>query len=298
MLVNLREILADAEKKGYAIPCINTPNMETLRALIHAAEELDTPIIIDHAEVHNSLIPIERQGPLMVEAAKKAKVPVCVHLDHGVSYTFLMKALEAGFSSIMFDCSALPFEENVKRVKEFVDFAHARDITVEAELGIMASTAEDTHEGEDAEKRVLTNADIRKFFTDPTEAGEFAERTNCDALAVCFGTMHGIYAEPPVLDIDRVKAIRSSVKDDTRIVMHGASGVEFSQIQQAITAGCSKVNYYSYIGKCAAQHCADVVAEREGKIQYHELAEAAYEYIKNYGKEVLSAFRVDRINAK
>ena len=125
MLVNLKDMLCEAEQKGYAIPCMNTPNMETLRALIGAAEDLNTPIIIDHAEVHNSLIPIERMGPEMVKAAKAAKVPVCVHLDHGVSYTFLMKALEAGFSSIMFDCSSLPFEENVKRVKEFTEFAHS-----------------------------------------------------------------------------------------------------------------------------------------------------------------------------
>ncbi len=291
MLVNLKDILAEAESVGYAIPCMNTPNMETLRALISAAEDLDTPIIIDHAEVHNSLIPIERIGPAMVEAAKKAKVPVCVHLDHGVSYTFLMKALEAGFSSIMFDCSALPFEENVKRVKEFTEFAHSRGITVEAELGVMASAMEDTHAGEDAEKRILTNADIRKFFTDPEEAGEFAERTNCDALAVCFGTMHGIYAEPPVLDIDRVKAIRSAVKDDCRIVMHGASGVAFDQVQKAIDAGCSKVNYYSYMAKAATKFCADKIAETNGAIAYHELAEAASEYMRGYAKDVLTAFR-------
>lgn len=291
MLVNLKDILAEAESKGYGIPCINTPNMETLRAVIGAAEDLNTPVIIDHAEVHNSLIPIERMGPEMVKAAKAAKVPVCVHLDHGVSYTFLMKALEAGFSSIMFDCSSLPFEENVKRVKEFADFAHSRGITVEAELGVMASALEDTHEGEDAEKRILTNEDIRQFFTDPKEAGEFAERTGCDALAVCFGTMHGIYAEPPVLDIDRVKAIRSAVKDDCRIVMHGASGVAFDQVQNAISAGCSKVNYYSYMAKGATKFCADRIAETDGAIAYHELAEAASEYMRGYARDVLKAFR-------
>lgn len=291
MLVNLKEILAEAESKKYGIPCINTPNMDTLRAVIAAAEDLDTPIIIDHAEVHNSLIPIERMGPLMVKAAKEAKVPVCVHLDHGKSYTFLMKALEAGFPSIMFDCSDLPFEENVAKVKEFVDFAHARGITVEAELGVMASTEEDTHGGEDAEKRVLTNADIRKFFTKPDEAAEFAERTNCDALAVCFGTMHGIYAEDPVLDIDRVKAIRSAVKDDCRIVMHGASGVEFSQVQKAIEVGCSKINYYSYMAKSTTQFCADKIAETNGTIAYHELAEAAFEHMRGYAKDVMVAFR-------
>lgn len=198
MLVNMKKILEIAEAEGYAIPCINTPNEETVRAVIGAAEELNTPIIIDHAQVHDSLIPIERIGPIMLKYAKEARVPVCVHLDHGSDYEFVMRAVKVGFPSIMYDCSALPFEENVEKVAQFVKFAHAAGITVEAELGIMASTDEDTHD-DDPEKRVLTNEDIREFFTEPAEAKEFAERTKCDALAVCFGTMHGIYAEPPVL---------------------------------------------------------------------------------------------------
>ena len=140
MLVNMRDILADAEKNRYAIPCINTPNIEFLRAVIGAAEDLNTPVIIDHAEVHDSLIPIERIGPEMVKYASRAKVPVCVHLDHGTTYSFLMRALKAGFSSIMYDCSALPFEENVRRVKEFVKVAHDLDITVEGELGVIDSS--------------------------------------------------------------------------------------------------------------------------------------------------------------
>ncbi|MBA4698110.1 MAG: class II fructose-bisphosphate aldolase [Ruminococcus sp.] len=290
MLVNMKQILEIAEKEQYAIPCINTPNIETLRAVIGAAEELNTPVIIDHAEVHDPLIPIERIGPEMVKYAKEATVPVCVHLDHGTDYTFLMRAIRAGFSSIMYDCSALPFEENVKRLKAFVEIAHNLDITVEAELGMMKSTAEDTHE-EDAESRVLTNEDIREFFTDPEEAKAFVEQTGCDALAVCFGTMHGIYAEPPVLDIDRVKAIRAAVPKDCRIVMHGASGVEFSQVQQAISAGCSKVNFYSYMAKAASKYVSDLVIEKEGKIAYHELQEAAYVFMKGYAKDVLKAFR-------
>ena len=204
MLVNMKKILEIAEAEGYAIPCINTPNEETVRAVIGAAEELNTPIIIDHAQVHDSLIPIERIGPIMLKYAKEARVPVCVHLDHGSDYEFVMRAVKVGFPSIMYDCSALPFEENVEKVAQFVKFAHAAGITVEAELGIMASTDEDTHD-DDPEKRVLTNEDIREFFTEPAEAKEFAERTKCDALAVCFGTMHGIYAEPPVFDIDRVR---------------------------------------------------------------------------------------------
>ena len=211
----------------------------------------------------------------MLKYAKEARVPVCVHLDHGSDYEFVMRAVKIGFPSIMYDCSALPFEENLEKVKKFVQFAHAAGITVEAELGVMASTEEDTH-GEDAESRVLTNEDIKEFFTEPEEAKVFAEETGCDALAVCFGTMHGIYAEPPVLDIDRVKALRAAIPDTCRVVMHGASGVEFDQVKNAISAGCSKINYYSYMAKVATKFVADKVAETEVKIAYHELQEAAY----------------------
>lgn len=288
MLVNMKEILETAEKEKYAIPCINTPNVEFIRAIIGAAEDLNTPVIIDHAEVHDTLIPIERIGPEMVRYAKEAKVPVCVHLDHGTNYTFLMKALQAGFSSIMYDCSALPFEENVRRVKEFTKIAHDLNITVEGELGVMASSGEDTHGSEDV---VLTNEDIRKFFTDPAEAGRFCDETGVDALAVCFGTMHGIYAEPPVLDIDRVKAIRKAMPAGTRVVMHGASGVAWDQIKLAIGAGCSKVNYYSYMAKATTEFAGKKIQETEGKIAYHELQEAAYGFARGYAKMVLTEFR-------
>ena len=147
MLVNMKEILKEAEEKGYAIGCINTPNMETLRAVVDAAEELNVPIIIDHAQVHDPLIPMESIGPKMVEYAKQAKVPVCVHLDHGSDYSFVMRAIRCGFSSIMYDLSALPFEENMAKLKEFTKIAHDLNITVEAELGIMTSTEEDSHGG-------------------------------------------------------------------------------------------------------------------------------------------------------
>lgn len=289
MLVNMKEILEVAEKEGYAIPCINTPNEETVRAVIGAAEELNTPIIIDHAQVHDSLIPIERIGPVMLKYAKEARVPVCVHLDHGSDYEFVMRAIKVGFPSIMYDCSALPYEENLAKVKKFVQIAHAAGITVEAELGVMASTEEDTHG--DAESRVLTNEDIKEFFTEPEEAKAFAEETGCDALAVCFGTMHGIYAEPPVLDIERVKALRAAIPDTCRVVMHGASGVEFDQVQNAISAGCTKVNYYSYMAKATTKFVADKVAETEGKIAYHELQEAAFEFMEGYAKDVILAFK-------
>ncbi|ACZ08508.1 D-tagatose-1,6-bisphosphate aldolase subunit GatY [Sebaldella termitidis] len=286
MLVNMKEILETAEKNQYAIGCINTPNVETIRAVIGAAEELNTPVIIDHAQVHDSLIPIERTGPEMIAYAKKAKVPVCVHLDHGSDYNFVMRAIRVGFPSIMYDCSELPYEENLKNVKEFTKIAHNLGITVEAELGIMASSEEDSHGG-----KALTNEEIRKYFTDPKQAAEFAEKTGCDALAVCFGTMHGIYAEPPKLDITRVTEIRAALPKSCRVVMHGASGVEFSEVQNAINAGCSKINYYSYMAKATTKFVMEKTAETNGKIPYHELQEATFEFMKDYAKNVIKAFK-------
>ena len=118
MLVNMKEILSHAEKNHYAIACINTPSADNIRAVIGAAEELNAPVIIDHAQVHNSVIPIEVIGPQMVACAKAAKVPVCVHLDHGTDYTFIMKAIHAGFSSIMYDCSLLPYDSKAYRIHQ------------------------------------------------------------------------------------------------------------------------------------------------------------------------------------
>lgn len=287
MLVNLKEILKNAEEGGYAVGCINTPNMATLRAVVDAAEEMQTPIIIDHAQVHDPLIPIELIGPKMVEYAKQAKVPVCVHLDHGSDYNFVMRALRCGFSSIMYDLSALPFEENVAKVKEFTDMAQALGITVEAELGIMTSTEDDTH----GDGGGWTHETIKKTFTDPAQAAEFAERTGVDALAVCFGTAHGIYAEPPILDIERVKAIRKAMPAESRVVMHGGSGVDEKQVQAAITAGCSKVNYYSYMAKACTKHMQEYLNKIEGNGFWHEVDEEAYRFMKEYAKDVLRVFK-------
>lgn len=286
MLVNMKQILAHAEENHYAIGCINTPTVETVRGVIAAAEELNVPVIIDHAEVHDALIPIEVIGPQMVAYAKAAKVPVCVHLDHGTSYSFLLRAIRMGFSSIMYDCSALPYEENVEKVAAFTQLAHALDITVEAELGVMASTEEDSHGG-----KALTNAEIRKYFTDPQQAGDFARATGVDALAVCFGTMHGIYAEEPVLDLDRVKAIRAAMPDSCRIVMHGGSGVAPAMQQAGIAAGCSKINYYSYMAKATTEHVQQKIAETGAKIPFHELSEDACRFIQSYAKDVLTVFK-------
>lgn len=282
MLANMRQMLKDAEDGGYCIGCINTPNLETVRGVIAAAEEVNVPIIIDHAQVHDENgIKVEVIGPLMVEYAKKAKVPVCVHVDHGADFTFVLRCIKAGFSSVMYDLSRLPFEENLSKVKEFTEFAHRMDVTVEAELGIMTLAM-----GEG-----WTRETIKTTFTDPAEAADFAERSGVDALAVCFGTAHGIYAEPPELDIQRVRDIRAAMPDTCRVVMHGGSGVDEDQIRAAITAGVSKLNYYSYMGQAATQNMKQLLAGEYGNKQWHDVQEAQVDFIKEYAKGVLTLFK-------
>ncbi len=282
MLANMRQMLKDAEDGGYCIGCINTPNLETVRGVIAAAEEVNVPIIIDHAQVHDENgIKVEVIGPLMVEYAKKAKVPVCVHVDHGADFTFVLRCIKAGFSSVMYDLSRLPYEENLSKVKEFTEFAHRMDVTVEAELGIMTLAM-----GEG-----WTRETIKTTFTDPAEAADFAERSGVDALAVCFGTAHGIYAEPPELDIQRVRDIRAAMPDTCRVVMHGGSGVDEDQIRAAITAGVSKLNYYSYMGQAATQNMKQLLAGEYGNKQWHDVQEAQVDFIKEYAKGVLTLFK-------
>ena len=282
MLANMRQMLKDAEDGGYCLGCINTPNLETVRGVIAAAEEVNVPIIIDHAQVHDENgIKVEVIGPLMVEYAKKAKVPVCVHVDHGADFTFVLRCIKAGFSSVMYDLSRLPYEENLSKVKEFTEFAHRMDVTVEAELGIMTLAM-----GEG-----WTRETIKTTFTDPAEAADFAERSGVDALAVCFGTAHGIYAEPPELDIQRVRDIRAAMPDTCRVVMHGGSGVDEDQIRAAITAGVSKLNYYSYMGQAATQNMKQLLAGEYGNKQWHDVQEAQVDFIKEYAKGVLTLFK-------
>ena len=285
MLVNMQQILRDAEDGGYAIGCINTPNLETIRGVLAAAEEVNVPIIIDHAQVHDDEqgIKVEVVGPLMVEYAKAAKVPVCVHVDHGSDFSFILRCLRAGFSSVMYDLSALPYEQNVEKVKEFTEFAHKAGISVEAELGIMTLAM-----GEG-----WTHETIKSTYTDPQQAADFAERTGVDALAVCFGTAHGIYAEPPILDIPRVKAIREAMPDATRVVMHGGSGVDEEQIREAISAGVSKLNYYSYLGQAATNNMVEMLKGVGKDLQWHQSQEAQVDFIKAYAKHALTVFKND-----
>lgn len=240
MLVNLKEIMAMAEAQNIAIGAFNCPNLESLEAILEAAESLHTPVILQFAQCHEHLIPLTFIGKIMVAAAKAASVPVCVHLDHGETIPYIQTALSLGFTSVMYDGSTLPFEENAENTAKVIALAKAYHASVEAELGSMGS-AEYGTENAPSEK-------TEKIYTNPLLAEEFVRRTGIDALACSFGTTHGLYLSEPKLNLQIVRDVRSRT-ENIPVVMHGGSGVSREQYREAIRAGVRKINYFTYMDK-------------------------------------------------
>lgn len=251
MLVTLENVLSFAEKKQIAIGAFNTPNLESLRAVIEAAEELQLPVIVQMAQCHEPLIPLSVIGPIMVLQARKASVPVCVHLDHGENFDYIKQALDIGFTSVMFDGSELPYEENVEATKKMVQLAASFGAAVEAELGCM---------GQREFGSGVSQGDVSKIYTDPMQAKDFAERTGIYALACSFGTTHGLYLTEPKLDFDIVRQVREKT-GNIPVVMHGGSGVSNEDFQAAILAGVRKVNYFTYMDQAGGTACAQYLKD-------------------------------------
>ncbi len=227
MLVSLKEVLDIAEKGGFAIPAMNVYNMETVMGVIAAAEELNAPIII---QSYSRLFTNEEGyyvTPIALAAAKKAKVPVCFHLDHGASEIEAQRALRYGATGIMIDKSSLPFEQNVAETKRVVEYCKAIGVECEGEIGHVGSAA---------------NGDEQTAeYTTVEEAKAFVEGTGVAALAIAVGTAHGRYTKAPKLAIDRIAEIHKAV--DASLVLHGGSGVPDAEIQAAIKAGIRKINF-------------------------------------------------------
>lgn len=264
MLVNLQTVLNEGMKRGIGIPAINTPNLETIIAAIKVAEKYNIPLILAHAQLHESVIDIETIGPVMLHFAKAAKVPVCVHLDHGESVEFCKKAIDLGFTGVMIDASSLPYDENIKTTQEVVEYAHARDVGVEAELGSLPNR----------ESGGVVEGDPTKLYTNPDDVVDFVGKTHVDALAIAFGTAHGIYKVKPILSIDVVKKVRE--KTNIPLVMHGGSGLQHVDYINAINAGITKINYYTYMsydGYAAAKE----LIEKKPTGFYHDICTVATE---------------------
>ncbi|EJV87724.1 MULTISPECIES: tagatose-bisphosphate aldolase subunit GatY [Bacillus cereus group] len=227
MLVSTQFILRNAQENGYAVPAFNIHNLETLKAVIETAVELGSPVII--AATPGTIKYMGKEYLLyMIEAARKRyDIPISLHLDHHEDIKDIKNCIDLGVRSIMIDASHHPFENNIQIVQEVVAYAKQYGATVEAELGQLLGIEEDI---------IVENS----IYTDPYQAKEFVERTNIDSLAVAIGTAHGLYKGEPKLDLQRLTKIRKQV--DIPLVLHGASGLSDSLVQETIRLGICKVN--------------------------------------------------------
>lgn len=275
MLCGLNEVLKISKEKNIAIGAFNTTNSETLIAILEAAEELNLPVIISHAQLHEPIAPLDRIGPMMVELAKRSKTKVCVHLDHGEDFDYIKRAIELGFSSVMIDCSTKPYEENIKETKRVVDFAHSHNVDVEAELGAMPNRESGGAENDESK---YTKVDL---------VPDFIKRTNVDALAIAFGTAHGIYKTNPVLNFDIISNVRKIT--DVNLVMHGGSGVSIEDYKEVIRRGINKINYYTYMSYDGYEAAKEYISKHETDF-YHELGNAAKEKMKEHAKRIMKVF--------
>ena len=269
-LVKMKDLLRRAEEKNIGCGAFSVGNMEMVRGAIRAAEELDTPIILQIAEVRLKNSPLHLMGPMMVQAAKEAKVDVAVHLDHGLTFESVDKALELGFTSVMLDASTLPFEENIARVKAVVEKARKYGATVEAELGLVGGSEDGS-------------CDHGIRCTDPDDAVVYARETGIDALAVAIGNAHGKYPVAPTLAFDVLEKIHEKV--DIPLVLHGGSGITDKDFQKAISLGIRKVNIATASFNSLTAH-VEKYMESTDKHNFFDLNEAmvqgTYENVKRH----------------
>ncbi len=271
-LVPMKKLLESAEQKGIAVGAFSVGNMEMVMGAVAAAEELNTPIILQIAECRLKNSPLELMGPMMLSAAKNAKVDIAVHLDHGLRFETVQKALQMGFTSVMFDGSLLSLQENIQAVKAVRAEADKYGATVEAELGVVGG-----NEGEGKSHEVLC--------TNPDDAKLFCDETGVDALAVAIGNAHGNYPVLPNLRFDVLDDINKMV--DTPLVLHGGTGITDEMFQQAIMLGVRKINIatasFDALAKYALEYCKPIE-----KANYFELSGqeslGVYENVKRHIK--------------
>ena len=263
MLVTLADILAEAEKGKYGVGLFNMLNLEMARGIIEAAEEERSPLILGVAEVHLPLIPFEYAALIMNDIAKKASVPVCLHFDHGVDYDKIKAAVDAGFSSVMYDGSSLPYEENIKNTLAVSKMAHAKGVSVEAELGHVGGGEGGTDDG------------VEEMYTKVEQVNDFIDRAEIDALAVAIGTAHGPYKKKPVLDIKRLAEIYAV--SSKPLVLHGGSGLSAEQFRATIDNGIRKVNICTEM--CVAAREA-YIASKNHEIMFSDAKEAVKAVVK------------------
>ncbi len=280
-LVTTKQLLLDAQKGGYAVGAFNVENMEMVQAVVAAAEELRSPVIMQTTPSTVKYADLAYFYANVKTAAEKASVPVVIHLDHGSSFELAMQALRTGYTSIMIDGSHEGFEDNIAVTKSVVDACHPSEVPVEAELGKVGGK-EDDLDGGDGDP-----------YTDPQEAVEFVQRTGIDSLAVAIGTAHGVYKGIPKLDVDRLSEIRQVV--DIPLVLHGTSGVPDEAVKECIKRGICKVNYATDLRIAFTKGVKRVLEEKPDTIDPKKYNAEGRKEVKEY---VMSKILVCGSNGK
>lgn len=283
MLVTTKELLCVANAENKAIGAFNITGLETLQAVLQAAESRKEPVILQFAQVHEEeyIMSLDIIGPIMVMMADQATIPVAVHLDHGVDLHILKKALDLGFTSVMFDGSCLPYGENIAYTRMAVSMAKEYGASVEAEIGQMAGLTLN-------DQKITENRKVdRSMFTDPLIAQDFVEKTGVDCLACAFGTVHGLYTTKPCLDYDLVKELDATI--GVPIVMHGGSGVSEEDYDIVIENGVRKVNYYTYMAKSGGEAARAYTTDCD-IVYFHDVSNAAIQAMRSNVEEALRIF--------
>ncbi|HCS76133.1 MAG TPA: ketose-bisphosphate aldolase [Clostridiales bacterium] len=287
MLINLRDICYIAEQNNMAIAAVNSASLEAIRAAIEVAEDTGYPIIIQHAEGHEGLIPLNYVAPIVVDLAERSSAQICINLDHCEHLSYAQRALELGFTGVMFDGSYLPYQKNVQFSQYAAEMCKQYGAGLECELGSMGSReGGETDEGGTAEE-------AGAIYTDPDQARDFIQETGLDILACSFGTVHGIYKGEPHLNFDVLREIRKRI--NVPLVMHGGSGVSDADYHKAIDAGIRKINYYTYGAKFAGEAARKVINEKTSEksdaiVYWHDMTVAAHESFVNTFEHVVKVF--------
>lgn len=277
MLCGLKEIIDEGKKRGIAIGAFNTPNLECLLAVLDAAEKLNVPVIVAHAQLHEDVAPLDKIGRVMVSLAKASKVKVCVHLDHCEDFDYCKQAIALGFTSVMIDYSTKSYQENVAGTRTVTDYAHAHGVDVEAELGRLPNREGGGEGGIKAED----------MYTDPKLVPDFLRSTGVDALAIAFGTAHGIYKVKPVLNTNVIQEVRKVT--DIPLVMHGGSGISHEEYREVIRCGINKINYYTYMSY-AGYAAAKTYSEKQPAGFFHDMAYNAQKALYENALATLKVF--------
>lgn len=280
-LVTTKEMLKKAQKGRYAVGAFNANNMEIIQAIIETAEEEKAPAILQASQGAIEYAGLDNIVAMVKVMAEKVTVPIALHLDHGTDYYQNIKCLRAGFTSLMFDGSKLPFEENVKITKKVVEMAHTCGIPVEAELGQIGKMGDSDEPGVALEK-------VKETMADPYEAAKFVELTKIDFLAAAVGTIHGCRTPFAKLDIPRIEKIRELT--DVPLVLHGASGVNDEEVRKGISAGICKINIDTRIRMIFTEKIRELIKINPQEIDPRKLLGPAREVAKEVIRERMRVF--------